>query len=60
MRKNLRHRLARVARSPVVDLLIAVALFVAACVAIDLWPDKIIADIGIPIAIAIALALRRR
>jgi hypothetical protein len=43
-----------------VDALIAIALLAVTIGAIIRWPDEIIADLAIPIAISIALGLWRR
>ena len=55
-----RSRLARTFRGSIADALISIALVIAAFVALATWPDYVVADFAIPVAIAIGLGMWRR
>jgi hypothetical protein len=58
--KRRRRRFRRTRASPWLNPLVVIALVVAAIVAVVLWPDQVVADIGFPAALAVLFLVLRR
>jgi len=59
MRRTFR-RLARPFQGPLGDAFVSITLVCVAFIALTTWPDHVVADFAVPIAIAIGIAMLRR